>query len=280
MPSYRVQIVVIAMLATGRAHAQDALRGKRLYLDAARIVGSGVSCVDCHGGLPGGLFGISRAANDPARVENAIDSIPQMAPLRGRLTGVDLADLAAYIGNPAVASPQVQVTTWLPDSEAGPADRIDFGEIEVDAASAVTTLQITNTGQLAFAITSAPEVTGADASEFLLESSDCWANSLVVPMRSCSFELRFRPVGAVGARTARFSVVHDWVHGSAAVALLGLAVPPASPPPPSPGCSSSNGNTAWPLLGLFAWLPWSRSGKRPRSRSRESSGMPPLSSRS
>ena len=31
-----------------------------------------MNCVDCHGGLPGGLFGIGCAANDPAAVEHSV----------------------------------------------------------------------------------------------------------------------------------------------------------------------------------------------------------------
>jgi uncharacterized protein (TIGR03382 family) len=256
----RALVVVIAMLAAGPASAQDALRGKRLYLDAARIVGSGVSCVDCHGGLPGGAFGIGRAADDPAVVENAVGSVPQMTPFRERLAGPDFADLAAYIGNPAVPSPQVQLTTRLPNGAAGPADRIDFGEVEVDTASAVATLQIANPGLLAFAITAAPEVAGANAAEFSIEATDCRAGMIVAPAQACSALLRFRPVGTAGARTARLGVLHDWVYGIAAVALLGSAAAPAAAPPPpvSTGCSSSPGNTAWPLLGLLVVRRWVR----------------------
>ncbi len=101
----RSAIAAFALCVALPAQAADALRGKRLYLDAARIAGSGVSCVDCHGGLPGGAFGIGRAANDPAVIERAINSIAAMAPFRGRLAAIDLADLAAFIGNPAVRVP-------------------------------------------------------------------------------------------------------------------------------------------------------------------------------
>jgi mono/diheme cytochrome c family protein len=265
MPGPRALVVGIAMLAAGPASAQDALRGKRLYLDAARIVGSGVSCVDCHGGLPGGAFGIGRAADDPAVVENAVGSVPQMTPFRGRLAGADFADLAAYIGNPAVPSPQVQLTTRLPNGAAGPADRIDFGEIEIDTASAVATLQIANPGLLAFAITAAPEVAGANAAELSIEATDCRAGMIMAPAQACSVELRFRPVGAAGARTARLGVPHDWVYGIAAVALLGSAAPPTAPPPPaSTACSSSHGNTAWPLLALLVVRRWVRRRRRRR----------------
>ena len=69
--------------------AQDAVRGKRLYLDAPREVGTVNACVDCHGGLPDGAFGIDRAAGDPAAIERAVAAVPQMAGFRGRLGAAD-----------------------------------------------------------------------------------------------------------------------------------------------------------------------------------------------
>lgn len=266
---WRAGLAVIAMAAASPARAQDALHGKRLYLDAARITGSGVSCVDCHGGLPGGLYGIGRAADDPALVETAVDTVSQMAPLRGRLAGADLADLAAYIGDPGVPSPQVELATWRPGGEPGLADRIELGEVTIGAASDAATLELRNTGQLAFAITGAPEVAGTDAGDFAIESADCDAGSLVAPGASCRFALVFGP-SAVGARAARFLVPHDWVHGVAAVALLGSAAPAASSPPSpspspssplsSPGCSSTGGHAWWPVIG---WLACRRRRRRP-----------------
>ena len=61
----------IALWSATPGAAQDALRGKRVYLDTARLANASVSCVDCHLGLPPGLFGIGRAANNPAIVANA-----------------------------------------------------------------------------------------------------------------------------------------------------------------------------------------------------------------
>ena len=104
-PPARWPAVALVLVFMAPAAAQDALRGKRLYLDTARVTGAPVSCVDCHRALPPGLFGIGSAANNPAIIANALNSIPQMAPLRGRLTAADIADVAAYIGNPACRVP-------------------------------------------------------------------------------------------------------------------------------------------------------------------------------
>jgi hypothetical protein len=249
-------LLVMIAVSAGPARAQDALRGKRLYLDAPRIVGGDVSCIDCHGGLPRGLHGIDRAADRPDIIRLAVDSIPQMAPLRGRLSAPEFVHLAAYIADPAVASPQLELATTLPNGDAGEDDRIEFGEIEADATSAIATLQITNTGQLAFAISANPEVLGTNADEFSLEAASCGTGDIVAAGRSCEFALVFRPRGATGDRTARFVVPHDWVYGLAAVALLGAAGPPGSSPAPAPpgGCSGTDRHGWGALLGWLVLL--------------------------
>jgi hypothetical protein len=279
--------VAIAMLRVERAEAQDALRGKRLYLDAGRIVGSGVSCVDCHGGLPG-AYGISAAANDPVMVAAAIDSVPDMIPLRGRIGPVECADLAAYIGQPGVPSPQVRVTTQRPSGAAGESDRIEFGEIAVGATSAPARLQIANTGQLAFTLTGPPAPAGTFAGEVSIVETDCEAGASLAPGQSCEIAVVFHPASIAEGATeelhaARLAVPHDWVYGAAAVALLGTVVlamspggpmPGAMPPMPGPGdapedaspggCNSRAGHAAWPVMGALVGMRW-----RARRRHRE-----------
>ncbi len=269
----RAWLVGLATLAAAPAEAQDALRGKRLYLDAATLVGSGVSCVDCHGGLPRGAFGIDSAAGDPAAVERAIASITEMTPFRGRLAAADFVDLAAYIADPAVASPAARVTTWLPSGAAGADDRIAFGELDVDDAPAVAALGLTSTGQQALTITADAEVAGPDADQFSIGANDCRAGTVLAPGRSCRIELRFAPVGTAGPRFARVRVAHDWVSSPAAVALLGSVRPTAAAPPDEPprsadavsGCRSSRRSTrnaVWPLLAFLALRSWMRRARR------------------
>jgi MYXO-CTERM domain-containing protein len=240
----RSRFCYAALLATAAStpvEAQDALRGKRLYLDAAREVETGVSCVDCHGGLPGGLYGIGRAANDPARLALAIDSIPPMTPFRGRLTAVDLADLAAYLGDPLVPSPQLTVTVSRPDGDAGPADLIDFGTVMAGAASEEVTVELRNTGQLGLAITSAPEVLGVAAAEMSWTAVECAAGQRLAAQQACRLGLRFAPTGADGPRAARLRIPHDWVGGAAAVALVGRVGDPSAPADPDEPPASSSG---------------------------------------
>lgn len=212
-------------------HAQDAFRGKRVYLDTARVTGSTVSCVDCHGGFPPGLFGIGQAANNPARVANAIASIPQMTPLRGHLSTQDIADVAAYFGNPAVPSPTLRI---------GPGDRLDFGAISQGQSSARGEVRLTNTGTLPLTLTSRMRLTGPQVAEYSIADSSCTSGRVLAPSESCEVGVVFSPAsGASGLRTAALQVDHDWVGGIAAVGLIGNADFSAGNPAVSEGGGGS-----------------------------------------
>jgi len=248
-------LVLLAGAPWSDAHAQDALRGKRLFLDVGRTSGAGVSCVDCHGGLPGGHFGIDRAANEPRIVENAVNTIPQMARLRGRLTTVDFADLAAYIGNPAVPSPDLRLTT---SKTPNGADRIDFGTAAPGGAPATATLNVVNAGQVPLRLASAPLI-ATGASDFSIASSDCAAGMQLAAQQSCRIDLSFAPIAA-GLRTAALRFDHDWIGGTAAVALIGTggSTPPETPtaalPPVAVTEQGGGGGIDLPTLGLLALL--------------------------
>jgi hypothetical protein len=243
--------------------AQDALRGKRLYLDAARVVGSGVSCVDCHGGLPGGLFGIGRAANDPAAVERAVNSVPQMTPLRGRLGAKDYADLAAYLGNPAVASPALRNVISGPAATSS-ADRLDFGVVSRSAQSAVSRWHIVNEGSVGLTVTSAPQLRGNHPQDFVIVASDCSAGRTLVAGTTCTVDLAFRPLDGVDARLAAVAVAHDWVGGEAAVALSGAVAAAPAPPAPSGSAGGGGGGTALGLLCALMTIAVVRRQRRAR----------------
>jgi hypothetical protein len=235
----------MVLAVPGVSLAQDALRGKRLYLDAARMTGSGVSCVDCHGGLPGGLFGIGRAANDAAAVERAVNAVPQMTPLRGRLSAQDYADLAAYIGNPAVASPALRSMVSGPAATSS-ADRLDFGVVSRNEESAASRWHIVNEGSVGLNVTGAPQLRGNHPLDFVIIASDCSAGRTLLAGASCSVDLTFRPLEGVDARQAAIAVTHDWVGGEVAVALAGAVT--AAPVSPAPTASAGGGGAALGLL--------------------------------
>jgi len=199
--------------------AQDALRGKRLYHDIGPISGAGVSCIDCHGGIPGALHGIGKAANNPAAIDYALNVIQQMTPLRGRVSQQDMADLAAYIGAPHTPSPDLRIETSGPAANRFTAERLEFrpGDRSV--------VKFTNTGRLPLQLQSAPAISGPDAGTFFIAASDCRAELTLGPGMSCSVDITFRPAppasNSTSLRSARLGISHDWIRGEVAVALLG-----------------------------------------------------------
>jgi hypothetical protein len=255
MINFAAVACLVLLVPVHKAVAQDALNGKRLYFDVGRLRDARVSCIDCHLALPGS-FGISRAANDPARIEQAVNSIPQMTALRGRLTSADYADLAAYIGQPNVPSPDLRVSTGGASN-----DRIDFGVV-VAGASAIAQMQLANAGALPVRLTSMPRIVGEHSLDFSVEpASTCSSAAALQPLLgpgvSCVVEVRFTPPpGAAGARRAAVQVSHDWIGGQAAVALLAEAQATNTSPIAAPVGSSAGGGGALGsgLLGLLAAL--------------------------
>jgi len=206
-------------LSSSVAHAQDALRGKRLYHDVGRMNGAGVSCIDCHGGIPGALHGIGKAANNPAAIDYAIHAIQQMTPLRGRVSPQDMADLAAYIGAPLTPSPDLRIETSGPAANAYTKERLEFRPDDDGV------IRFANTGRLPLQLRSAPALSGPDTGAFIITASDCRAGMTLGPGVSCTVEVVFRPPQPTphsnSLRSARLGISHDWIRGEAAVALLG-----------------------------------------------------------
>ncbi len=201
------------------------LRGKQLYLDGGRLVGTGVSCVDCHGDVIGSAFALGKAANNPAAIDYAINAVPQMARSRGRYTTKDMQDLATYVGNPSVPSPDLRLQTFGAAANSFSAERLDFGAQIVGSASAISTVRIANAGQLGLRIVNSATLTGTDAAQFELISSDCRSDLILQNQQSCEVSVSFRAVGAAGLRTASIFVAHDWIRGGVNVALIGTVVP-------------------------------------------------------
>lgn len=242
----------IALCSATPVAAQDALRGKRVYLDTARLVNASVSCVDCHRALPPGLFGIGRAANNPAIVANALNTIPQMTPLRGRLSAQDIADVAAYIGNPGVPSPTLRVSAESPAGTQS-SDRLDFGAVLPSQTSARGTVRLANDGALPLQLTSNVRIVGPNMAEYAVTDSSCAASVALAAGQSCEIGITFRPAsGSAGLRTAAVQADHDWVGGTAAIALLGTAETTAANPPV--GSSGGGGALGGWLLILVAGL--------------------------
>lgn len=202
---------------------QDALRGKRLYHDVGRLSGAGVSCIDCHGGLPGALHGLGRVADNPARIDYAIGAIEAMSPLRGRLSAQDMADIAAYVARPGVPSPEARVTTSGPAASPYNSDRLEF----VGATNG--TVHLSNMGAVALRLTASPLLDGEHAAQFAITQSTCGADLILRQDESCATTIAFRADTEPAPRTAAYFAVlrlaHDWIGASANIALIGRPAP-------------------------------------------------------
>jgi cytochrome c553 len=219
----RTRIIPVLLLAclAGGAWAQDALRGKRLYHDIGRMTGAGSSCIDCHGGVPGALHGIGKAAGQPQAILYALGAVQQMSVLRGRLDARDMADIAAYLEYPAVPSPAPRVSisvNTIPQSNPG---RLDFVPGKQKAPPQTGTIRIDNAGTTALRLLSAPVLDGADAAWFAILASDCREGMTLDAGEGCSITVAFRPRGPGGRKVARIGLAHDWVNGGVYVALTG-----------------------------------------------------------
>jgi len=215
--------LVFAILA-GIAHpssAQDALRGKLLYHDVGRLSGAGVSCIDCHGGVPGALHGLGKVADNPAAIDYAIGAVQQMMLLRGRLSEQDFVDIAAYVATPTVGSPEPRVSASGPAASPYSSDRLEFFDVQAGSASPPSTLSLANFGKVALRIGSNARITGPDAAEFVISADDCMAGQLLEAGQACAVTVVFRPEGPKGLRAATLRLAHDWIHGGFNVPLLG-----------------------------------------------------------
>ena len=222
----------LLLACAGSADAQDALRGKRLYHDVGRLSGSGVSCIDCHGGLPGALHGLAKAAGRPGAIDYALNSIQQMLPLRGRLSAADMADLAAYIANPAIASPELRLGTAGPGSIAWSTERIEYPTSSPGMVLPASSIRLSNAGTLPLQLQSAPALDGPHAAEFAILESDCRAGMVLDASQACAIRVTFRPRGPEGLRSASVGIAHDWIGGSVHVALIGRVAITARKPIP------------------------------------------------
>jgi hypothetical protein len=91
MRVFRLALLLLAAALAGPAVAQNVANGQSLYMGICRA---------CHGFPPSG--GPDRAGGNPALIQNAINGrVPAMGFLRGILGNQDIADIAAWLLNPA-----------------------------------------------------------------------------------------------------------------------------------------------------------------------------------
>jgi Abnormal spindle-like microcephaly-assoc'd, ASPM-SPD-2-Hydin len=122
------------------------------------------------------------------------------------VSGAQLADLAAYIADPAAANaPAVSLS---PTS-------LSFGATVVGQSAPVQTVTVTNSGGSALSIASVIPST----SEFSVTANTC---SSVAAGANCSFGVVFAPTAA-GARSATVVISHNASGGQSTLAVSGTA---------------------------------------------------------
>ena len=207
---YAAGVWALLMLASG-AQAADALNGKNLYLNGP--LSGGTSCASCHGPTPAAnVNGILAAANNPGVISGAFAANRGgMGSLfNGKFSAAELADLAAFIGNPNV--------TASPAASLAPAS-LSFAGTTVGQDSATLSTILTNSGNAALAI-NAVGVGGANAGDFVISGGNCGAGVNMAAGASCNVQLIFRP-SAGGARSAALNFSHNATGGGSSVALSG-----------------------------------------------------------
>ncbi|MBI3726955.1 MAG: choice-of-anchor D domain-containing protein [Burkholderiales bacterium] len=206
-------VVLGATLAASisAAHAADALNGKSLYLNGPTA--GGTSCTACHGASPANnVNGILRGANNPTEISNAFaQNKGGMGSLyNNKFSQAEIADLAAFIGNPAVVAG--------PIATVSPASLVFTGTTIGQTSTALSTT-LSNTGSAALNITSIA-LTGGSATDFNLAGGSCAGGSSLAPSASCTVLSTFKPT-AQGNRTSSISINHNATGGVSLVTLSG-----------------------------------------------------------
>ncbi|CUI03218.1 choice-of-anchor D domain-containing protein [Massilia antarctica] len=200
-----------ALLAMGQAHAADALHGKSLYLNGPP--GGGAACSRCHTASPAANINkVMSGADNPAAISAAIAANKGgMGNIYGgKFSAVDLADLAAFIGNPGVVA--------APAASLNPSS-LAFSGTALGQASSALSATLANTGSGALTIDTIG-VTGAAAADFSIAGGTCAPGAAIAAGANCTVLVSFKP-SVAGARSASLALAHNGTGGSSSVALSG-----------------------------------------------------------
>jgi hypothetical protein len=203
---------VLALLASAPAvHAADALNGKSLYLNGP--VGGGTSCQACHGASPAAnVNNILTAANNPGVISSAFSANKGgMGTLyNGRFTTAEIADLAAFIGNPTV--------TAAPAATVNPAS-LSFAATTVGQSASALATTLSNTGNATLTV-STLSLSGAAAGDYAISGGSCANGTTLAAGANCTVQIGFTP-SATGTRSASLVIAHNATGGSSTVSLSG-----------------------------------------------------------
>ncbi len=209
----RVLFVSVALAGAAPATAQDPLRGRDIYLNAALVKQQpGLrSCVQCHGLPPDRkLWGAS-----PAQLQGAFASVTPMGRFATELQAADVSDLSAFLADPtAVPLPLPRVFPLAPEFAALPA-----------TSSPELAFVLENAGSGSFTLGSEPlRVVGAASGSFRLDPGNCTPGALLAPGAACGFALRYAPgSGAPAAEEAELRIEYASIARATTVTLRGRA---------------------------------------------------------
>jgi len=215
-----VWLLLLAVALGAPAAAQDPLRGRAIYLNAALVKQQpGLrSCVQCHGLPPDRkLWGAS-----PAQLQGAFASVTLMGRFATELSAGDVADLSAFLADPvAVGLPNPQVA----------AAAVSFAAQPGTAGPAIA-LRLANAGTVPFVLGAAPpRLLGADAAAFGLDAGSCTAGARIDAGSGCELVLSYAPQAATPAaavQQAELRIEYTDLARATVVALRGLAEPRAA----------------------------------------------------
>ena len=213
--AHAATLAIAAALQCSAAQAQDINAGKLVYTTPQVTGKLSCSAGSCH--TPNPLLNQNRillAADNSGAIGVALNSVLQMAFLKGVMTTQQFIDLAAYIGNPTAAS-GAPIAQLSPSSLAFPATI-------VGTSSSPQTFAISNTG-------TAPLVVSAVASNnaaFSVVSTCATINAGA----SCNVSVSFTPEAtAVGPQSGTITVSHNASAATSMVNVSGTVAVPTVP---------------------------------------------------
>ena len=187
----------------------DALAGKSIYPGA---------CLTCHTGTSNATdrYGkVGNGADNPGLINRAILNGTMTNSVLRALTAQQIADIAAYLGNPDVSA-NAPIASATPTSLA-------FAATALGATSASKTVTLSNSGNAPLG-----PISFSASGPFTVLPGTCRAGGSVAAGASCTVTVRFKPI-AVGTATGRLTFVHNATPTTTAVALSGTGVAAAAP---------------------------------------------------
>ncbi|GGD00396.1 hypothetical protein GCM10011396_54920 [Undibacterium terreum] len=138
----------------------------------------------------------------------------------GKFSASEIADLAAFIGNPSV--------TAAPAASVSPPS-LTFAGTTVGQTSGALEATLSNNGTASLNVGTISIAGGAAADFLLVAGGSCANGSIVAASSSCTIHAAFRPTVAA-ARSSSVSITHNATGGVSTIALNGTgnAVPQAS----------------------------------------------------